>query len=217
MSRLKELSRYAAGHAAARCGADRNLRCRRDKRCSESEADWKGHAGGFVIGAGAFRPDRGMTGKARALSEETTEDFIGRVLRAARAHVGMDIGFISELRDGHRMFRFVDAASDACPVEAGGSDPLEESYCHYVGTGRVPELLRDPRQHPLTSGLRVTHELPVGTHLSVPIPFSDGSVPTSWSCTTRSTTPPACTTLASSSATSSWRLHGRSATGRCPP
>lgn len=99
-----------------------------------------------------------------------------RALRAARAHLGLEIAFVSEFVDGRRVFRQVDADDGARLIEVGASDPLPDSYCQYVVTGQLPEFLADPAQHPVSARLPATSALPVGTHLSVAITFSDGRV-----------------------------------------
>lgn len=101
---------------------------------------------------------------------------IQRILRAAREYLGVQIAFISQLTDGERVFRYVDAEDGLSIVSVGGSDPAEESYCHYVVRGELPEFLRDPTQHPVSAGLAATAAVGVGTHLSVPIRLSDGDV-----------------------------------------
>lgn len=101
---------------------------------------------------------------------------IQRILRAAREYLGVQIAFISQLAGGERIFRYVDAEDGISIVTVGGRDPAEESYCHYVTRGDLPEFLRDPRQHPLSARLAATAAVGVGTHLSVPIRLSDGEV-----------------------------------------
>ena len=71
------------------------------------------------------------------------DQILPRALRALRTHLGMDIAFISEFRDGRRLFRYVDAARDNPDVQIGGSDLLEDSYCQRVVDGRLPELIPD--------------------------------------------------------------------------
>ena len=93
-----------------------------------------------------------------------------------REHLDLDAAFISEFVDNDRVFRFVDNASEASPVKVGGSDPREASYCHYVVSGQMPEFIADPAKDPVAASMPVTKELPVGTHLSVPIRFSNGRV-----------------------------------------
>lgn len=97
-------------------------------------------------------------------------------LRAIRNHLGMDVAFISEFTTTERVFRYVDAEAAACPVEVGGADPLEDSYCQRVVDGRLPELVHDAAAHPAAAELAVTAALPVGAHLSVPIRLGDGRV-----------------------------------------
>lgn len=67
-------------------------------------------------------------------------------------------------------------------MAAGHSDPLEGSYCQLVLAGRLPELIPDARQHPLAASLPVTGQLPVGSHVSVPIRFSDGRIYGTFCC-----------------------------------
>lgn len=96
-------------------------------------------------------------------------------LRLLRAYLGFDVVFVSQFLEGRRVFRFVDAAEPGV-VTPGEGDPLDETYCAHVVAGRVPAFLPDPREHPVTAALEVTEALPVGTHLSVPLRLSDGSV-----------------------------------------
>ena len=69
--------------------------------------------------------------------------YIRKVLGTIRTHLGMDVAFASEFTGGRRVFRAVDAAEDDCPVVAGASDPLEETYCQRVVDGRMPEIVHD--------------------------------------------------------------------------
>lgn len=107
---------------------------------------------------------------------------IERTLRAARKHLGVEVAFISEFVGGDRVFRYVDARTVPSAVAVDGRDPLEDSYCHYIVNGELPEYMQDPRQHPIPASLAVTEALPVGTHLSVPIRFSDGQTYGTFCC-----------------------------------
>ena len=103
-------------------------------------------------------------------------------LRAARSHLGMDVAFLSEFRDGNRVFRHVESKIHDQPVLVGGSDPLEDSYCQRVVDGRLPELIQDAATIPAALELPVTRALPVGAHLSVPVKLKDGTVYGTFCC-----------------------------------
>jgi EAL domain-containing protein (putative c-di-GMP-specific phosphodiesterase class I) len=87
----------------------------------------------------------------------------------------MDVGFISEFVEDERVFRFTDGETLRNPIAVGGSDPLRQSFCHYVASGLMPGLMQDAREDPVARGLPVTNELPVGAHLSVPLRYADGT------------------------------------------
>ncbi len=110
---------------------------------------------------------------------------IQRYLSAIRAHLGMEVAFISEFADGRRVFRHVDAQLPACPVQVGGSDPLEESYCQRVVDGRLPELIPDACLNIEALTLAATQALPVGAHMSVPIRLADGQLYGTFCCFSR--------------------------------
>ncbi|ASY66281.1 hypothetical protein SJ05684_b52990 (plasmid) [Sinorhizobium sojae CCBAU 05684] len=46
------------------------------------------------------------------------------MLQAVRAHLGMDVAFVSEFIEGERVFRHVDAATETAPIKVGDSSPL---------------------------------------------------------------------------------------------
>lgn len=60
------------------------------------------------------------------LSKGAAGEVLPELLRAARLHLGMEIGFISQFKDGHRIFRYVDEENGSEVLQVGGSDPLEE-------------------------------------------------------------------------------------------
>ena len=107
---------------------------------------------------------------------------IEHILRAARDHLGMEIGFISEFTDGRRVFRHVESFNRKICIEVGASDPLEKSYCHWVAKGVLPQLIPDAADHPFTASFPVTKSLPVGAHVSVPIRLRGGKVYGTFCC-----------------------------------
>lgn len=121
-------------------------------------------------------------GLSRLLREtfELRKDAIGNILQdlleAARLHLGMEVAFISELRDERRYFRYVDQPDGAEFCTVGASDPIDESYCKKVVEGRLPELIRNAQELPAAQKLAVTGEAGIGAHLSTPIRLKDGTI-----------------------------------------
>jgi EAL domain-containing protein (putative c-di-GMP-specific phosphodiesterase class I) len=125
--------------------------------------------------------------QARAADADSMPQFAGRagllrILHAIRLHLDMDVAFISEIVDGRRWFRHVDAKDPQSPVQVGGSGPKEASYCQRVIDGRLPELMPDACLNAEALTLAVTRQLPVGAHLSVPIQLSDGRIYGTFCC-----------------------------------
>lgn len=110
---------------------------------------------------------------------------IDRILAAVRTHLGAEIAFVSRyLDDGMKQLTHV--VSDlALPMGPGFVDPRENSYCWHIAEGRLPELIQDPADFPLTTTMAITEFLPVGCHLNTPLRLSDGTLYGSFCCLSR--------------------------------
>lgn len=106
---------------------------------------------------------------------------IDHILHAVRAHLGMDVAFVSEFVDRVRIFRHVDAAGWT-PIHAGDSIPLDAGYCRRVVEGLLPRMIPDTSQLPAAMALPETLAVPIGSHLSVPIRLADGSLYGTFCC-----------------------------------
>lgn len=102
------------------------------------------------------------------------EALIPALLATIRNAMGMDVAFVSELIDGKRVFRHV-APATGTVIAAGGTDPIEASWCKHVIDGRLPRFIADASVH-YTRGDVEPPPFPVGTHLSVPIVLGDGRI-----------------------------------------
>lgn len=114
----------------------------------------------------------------RSDMDEATRFYVevDHLLRALRTYLDMDVAFVSRFLDGRRIFQNVDCAPGKEFIRVGASDPLEESYCHWVVEGKLPKLMHDSARDPFASTLPVTAALPVGAHLGVPIQLESGDV-----------------------------------------
>lgn len=103
---------------------------------------------------------------------------VTELLARVRQALGMDIAFISQVRDERREFvvTSIDPASPNQLVQPGRSDPLIDTYCKLILEGTLPAVTRDTREHPEVAGLPITRQLGIGAYLSVPIVLQDGSV-----------------------------------------
>ncbi len=100
---------------------------------------------------------------------------VPEVLGMLRHVLKMDVVFVSEFVDGHRVFRHVVAAGDPPVIAPGQSDPLESSWCQRVVDGRLPRFIPDVAALPDKDQLP-TPPFEIGTHLSTPVVLSDGRI-----------------------------------------
>jgi GAF domain-containing protein len=100
---------------------------------------------------------------------------VREVLALLRHKMAMDVVFVSKFEDGRRTIKLVDAAPGVEGLHAGQSDPIEQSWCHQIVTGRLPQFIQD------AAPLRAAGEAPatpheIGSHLSVPVVLKSGQV-----------------------------------------
>lgn len=98
------------------------------------------------------------------------------ILAGLRDRLGFDVTFVGELADGDRRVRAVELSHGSDVLRPGLCEPREDTWCARVVDGEVPEFVPDARTEPSVQDLAVTRSAPIGTHLSVPIRFSDGTV-----------------------------------------
>jgi EAL domain-containing protein (putative c-di-GMP-specific phosphodiesterase class I) len=109
---------------------------------------------------------------------------IDDILDAVRTHLGMEIAFASRFVDGRREFTHI-RSDIPVPAAPGDSEPVEETFCHRILQGRLPELIHNAADHPDALDMPLTHALPVGAHLNVPLRLSDGRIYGTFCCLSR--------------------------------
>jgi len=114
---------------------------------------------------------------ARPLADELVNDpAIDRILQTVRGHLGLEIAFVSRyVENEQRELTHVSTDLDL-PMGPGFREDREDSYCWHILQGRLPELIQDPADHPLTQKLAITDFLPVGCHVNTPLRLADGTV-----------------------------------------
>jgi len=111
----------------------------------------------------------------RAAGDETA-DLIGSIVEAAKDHLEADIGFLAEFRGESKVIRR--AAGDGATVglQEGTSLPLQETYCHRVVRGELPNVVGDARSDARVKDLGITRQLKIGAYIGVPVTLPGGRV-----------------------------------------
>jgi EAL domain-containing protein (putative c-di-GMP-specific phosphodiesterase class I) len=118
--------------------------------------------------------------------DDSAEEVLREVLRLARQRTRMEVAFVSRFRAGRRVLVAVDADPTVPELVAGETVPLEETYCHHVANGSLPELIIDAQGHSAAAELNVRDGIGIGTHLGVPIRGGAGEVYGTFCCFSRS-------------------------------
>jgi EAL domain-containing protein (putative c-di-GMP-specific phosphodiesterase class I) len=120
----------------------------------------------------------------KSVNKATDASLVGiaKALHAVRKHLNMEIGFISEFMGDSRVFRYVDAGTDNPPIHAGQSMSMQDGYCLKVVNGDLPEMIPDTALVPAAMAIPATTQLPIGSHMSVPIRMSNGAVYGTFCC-----------------------------------
>jgi GAF domain-containing protein len=99
------------------------------------------------------------------------------LLHNLRVLLQMDIAFVAEFVDGHKVFRQIDrAAGSTAAVAVGDAAPLEQTLCQRVVDGRMPSLLADASSRPELADVAAAKVMNIGAYLSTPVVLRDGRV-----------------------------------------
>ncbi|MDJ0979282.1 MAG: EAL domain-containing protein [Erythrobacter sp.] len=113
---------------------------------------------------------------------DTALDAINDMLETVRAHLDMDVAFISrQIGKTHRVFTHVAAAREE-PLCAGAMNENDNSLCWLVIEGRLPEKMCDTSQFEFARSLPVVEDLDIRSHFSVPMKRKNGQVHGSLCC-----------------------------------
>jgi len=119
----------------------------------------------------------GDTGDVAARVATRSAEALHELLHNLRVLLAMDIVFVTEFVDGHKIYRHIDHdEEDPVPVKTGDSAPLETTLCQRVVDGRLPELHPDARAEMELAGLAAATTMNIGAYLSTPVVRRDGTV-----------------------------------------
>lgn len=99
---------------------------------------------------------------------------VDRILSAAQATLGMELSFITRLDGDTQRLVHVSEEENAFGWRPGLQLPAENSYCHYVVTGRMPGLIPDTAAEPIAAALEITAQAGLGAYVGVPLELPGG-------------------------------------------
>jgi EAL domain-containing protein (putative c-di-GMP-specific phosphodiesterase class I) len=99
---------------------------------------------------------------------------IQRYLAEIRRQLRMEVAYVAEIRDGQRVFRFVEGDSLPESIRVGASDPAEETYAQRVADGRLGGVVPAAAEDDRLRDLRETRETGVGAFVGAPLRLPDG-------------------------------------------
>ncbi len=114
-----------------------------------------------------------------------SDDIVETALEFVRTHLGMEAAYLSEFVGDELVLRAVSAAGLEGVLHVDASFPLEQAYCRHILTGKLPELIPDTAQEAICDSIAATHDIPIKSHVSVPIRRPDGSVYGMFCCLSR--------------------------------
>ena len=108
------------------------------------------------------------------LAENDAADLstINRALKAIRAHLRMEVAYVSKFEANQSVFRAVDAPGLEEMIKVGDTHSLDDVYCRHILEGRLPELMPDTADEPFAAAMPITKAVPIGRHLSIPLKLS---------------------------------------------
>jgi response regulator RpfG family c-di-GMP phosphodiesterase len=108
---------------------------------------------------------------------EVTNSVVDPILTRVREELGMDVAYLTEFGAQAQTIRQVSSAEGGpIGIEEGLEVQLAESYCQRVVDGRLPSVVPDTAQNPVTRDLAVTDDAGIGAYVGVPVRFPDGAL-----------------------------------------
>lgn len=113
----------------------------------------------LVARSGARRP------AATAPRVEPAPEPVDRALSLAMRELGMDVAFLSEVRDDREHVLRCSGETEAFGLEDGISAHLDDTYCRQLLAGTIDGVITDARVRALAS----TRDAGIGAYIGVPI------------------------------------------------
>ncbi len=100
---------------------------------------------------------------------EPVPEPIDRALSLAIKELGMDVSFLSEVRNDREHVLRCAGDTDAFSLEDGISAGLDDTYCRQLLAGTIDGVIRDARNDARVRDLPSTQAVGIGAYIGVPI------------------------------------------------
>ncbi|GHA13250.1 hypothetical protein GCM10007989_04790 [Devosia pacifica] len=108
------------------------------------------------------------------LDSSSGNDLVQRALSTIRKHLNMEVAYLSRIEGDKTVFQRVDAPGLEAVIQPGQSMPLDAVYCGHILEGRLPQLMPDTADFPSAREMPITQQVPIGSHVSIPIRRPNG-------------------------------------------
>jgi GAF domain-containing protein len=99
-----------------------------------------------------------------------------RALDAVPELLGMEIAFVTDMDETEQTMLVLRGDGKTFGIGQGDRIPREETFCHRVLSGRLPNLIPDVRAEDRAASIPAAAAGDIGAYVSVPLTLSDGSV-----------------------------------------
>ena len=106
--------------------------------------------------------------------DEDARAFIHRVVVAARGYLGARLGFLAEIVGHEKVILDTDGAALEAGLPVGTRVPVEDTYCHRMLRGELPEAIYDARHDARTRAIRLTEAARIEQYMGVPVRLPGG-------------------------------------------
>jgi EAL domain-containing protein (putative c-di-GMP-specific phosphodiesterase class I) len=130
-----------------------------------------------------------IPGRRPPISGGMGDLILDRLLALARAHLGMEVAWLSSFRDGQQVIVAAEGALTEMNVVVGQGTSLSEAFCTQVLAGRLGRVVTDARRHPIARDLGATQQLNIGSYVGAPWREADGTIGGMLCCLSRTPDP----------------------------
>lgn len=110
------------------------------------------------------------------LRETAQHPGVENAVAAVRELTGMEVVFTSRVTETDQVLEVISGDAGRFGLERGSAMALEDTFCHRVLAGRLPQVIADVAADQRAASVPVATKHGIGAYVSVPLRFSDGQL-----------------------------------------